>query len=261
MKIKELGKKILSKLPEAIINGIIFAVIASLITTVILNYTTRQKELKTRLNNISNIYIGCNKSWVDQSFGEPQFLSKKDNLYLCAYISEYYVIQVAFDKDESAQAYLITALDNDDGTKISINDKTLYNNESLTLGEFTFYNFPSSPMKTYGFASNGSGRYLYGESYYLNSKGAYYDYHIATLDYGIMADETNVTDTKNNNQIIIDDEIKSDVRHGNLSVTNRKDCYPNSYGVSTMNFDMDQTLFNYSWFNSQQLRNKYYDSN
>ena len=36
----------------------------------------------------------------------------------------------------------------------------------------------------------------------------------------------------------------------------RKNNYPNSYGVSTLNTDITNLLFSYDWFNSQQLKNK-----
>ena len=257
-------KKLLSKIFQwlkdnrtqlilAVIEGIILAGITTLATTAIINHSVKNNEIETQLKNISNIYIGCNKAWADESFGNPQFLHEEDGMLLCAYVSEYFVIQMAFDQSGSTQAYLITALD--DNTKIRIDDKTIYKNNPLVLGRFTFYDYPAAPSYVYGYFTNGTGRHLYSETYYSNFNGAYYTYHIASLDYGIGIDDNEYEALYQGNEI--DDEVYCALNTGNLFVTNRSAAHPNSYGVSINGFDIEGTLFSYHWFNSQQLRNKY----
>ena len=251
----EVIKKYSQRFLESIITGIVFAIIASLLTTSILESNEQRRETKNQIQNISNIYIGCNKSWADESFGTPEFSCVKDDILLCAYISEYYVIQIAFDKGESAQAYLVTSLDCNNKVKIKIEDKTIIDDENLVLGEFSFYDFPRSPVSVMGYVSNGSGRCLYSERYYFNGGGAYYDYYIASLDFGIGVEETKYEMVSKDT--IVDEEVSSDINVGAQIITNRKDCCPNTFGVCAADFDIDSTLFSYDWFNSQQLRNKY----
>ena len=174
---------------------------------------------------------------------------------MCAYISEYYVIQFAFDKGESAQAYLVTSLDCDNKVKIKIEDKPILDTENLVLGKFSFYDFPGSPVSINGFVSNGYGRCLYSEQYYFNGGGAYYDYYIASLDFGVGVEEAKYDIVLENTNI--DDEVSSNLNQGVQIITNRKDCCANTFGVCAIGFDIDSTLFSYDWFNSQQLRNQY----
>ena len=262
MKKKELHKNICNtiknyfpKFFESIITGIVFAIIASLLTSIILETNEHNRQIKNQIKNISNIYIGCNKSWADESFGTPEFSYVKDDILLCAYISEYYIIQFAFDKGESAQAYLVTSLDCDNKVKIKIEDKTIIDTENLVLGKFSFYDFPGSPVSINGFVSNGSGRCLYSEQYYFNGGGAYYDYYIASLDFGVGVEEAKYDIVLENTNI--DDEVSSNLNQGVQIITNRKDCCANTFGVCAIGFDIDSTLFSYDWFNSQQLRNQY----
>jgi len=255
--IRKMIEKTFSWLWESITTGIIFAIIASLLTTSIIKYNEQRRETKNQIQNISNIYIGCNKSWADESFGTPEFSYVKDNILLCAYISEYYVIQIAFDNGESAKAYLVTSLDCDDKVKVKIEDKTIIDDENFVLGEFSFYDFPGSPISVMGYISNGTGRSLYAEQYYFNSIGAYYDYYIASLDFGVGVEDAKYEMVSKD--IAIDEEVSSNINTGVQIITNRKDCCPNTFGVCATDFDIDSTLFSYNWFNSQQLRNKYRD--
>lgn len=94
------------------------------------------------------------------------------------------------------------------------------------------------------------------------SGGNYYEYYIASFDYGKAG--------KNHQDFIssltfpdnepIDDEV-SETCFDNYSlvIKDRKNNYPNSYGVSTLDVDMGSLLFSYDWFNSQQLQNKFDD--
>ena len=94
------------------------------------------------------------------------------------------------------------------------------------------------------------------------SGGNYYEYYIASFDYGKAG--------KNHQDFIssltfpdnepIDDEVSETCFYNySLVIKGRKNNYPNSYGVSTLDVDMGSLLFSYDWFNSQQLRNKFDD--
>ena len=256
--IYRLFRKGINRLWEPLLTGVVFAVIASLLTTGILSRSETRSQFKKQLDNISNIYIGCNKSWADQSFGNPQFSAQEGDYLLCAYVSDYYVLQFAFDSGGSAQAYLITALKESRRFRLTIDDKTLYHNKPLVLGNVSYYDFPGSPLAITGFVSNGSARALYAESYYFAGGGGYYDYHIASLDFGIGIEKAQFAMSPED--AVIDDEVSADLNRGAQIITNRSECCPNSYGVSASGFDMDETLFSYHWFNSQQLRNQYLKS-
>lgn len=247
-------KKILYKSIELVFTGIIFAVVASLLTTYILENIQEKRMQEAYLKNISNIYIGCNKLWVDESFGSPQFVSEKEGYLLCAYISDFSVVQLVFDQALSAQAYLITSLDNKEKLQIEIEDTTFNDEQSIKLGNFSYYDFPSSPESIYGFVTNGNARVFYSEKYYFTSSGNYYNYYIASFDFGSRQDFLRNIILPSRDEYI-DDEVNIDINEGVQIIGDRHNSYPNTYGVSNIN-NIEELLFGYDWFNSQQLRNK-----
>lgn len=250
-------KKIIEKGIELIVTGIILAVIASLLTTTIIEKRDTEREIKSKLHNLSNVYIGCNKEWADEVFGAPQFTGQKDGYLLCAYISEYYVLQLVFDEAHAAQAYLITALDNPNNINVQITDSTMYMAESFVLGDVSYYDFRGKPEAVFGFTSNGNARALYGELYYYASVGNYYNYYIASFDYGkTPGDIEDFLATFDMPLGDIDDEVSADQNLGIQIITDRKKNCPNTYGVSVWGVDLNDILFTYDWFNSQQLRNR-----
>ena len=177
---KELWHEILM----ALITGVVFAVIATLLSTWIMNRAEKKRRIDEQLDNLSKVYIGCNKQWADEKFGVPQFSGTYEDYTLCAYVSDYYVLQMAFDEGMAARSYLITALHNSENVHITIRDMTLNNHINITLGETSYYDFPGSPQSVRGFVSNGNARAGYYEHYYLCGFGNYYNYYIASLDYG-----------------------------------------------------------------------------
>lgn len=256
--IKPKLKKVIFKLVELSISGIIFAVAASLLTANIIDRKEQQRVINNQINDLSNIYIGCNKQWVDQAFGYPQFIGQKEDYLLCAYVSNYFVLQIAYDPAQSTQAYLITLLDNPEKINLQINDGTLRTANGFILGEFSYYDFPGTPESVCGFVSNGNARAFYSESYYFMSGGNYYNYHIASFDYGKIG--KNIQGFISNlilpGDEPVDDEVMSSQNCGLQIIKDRKNSYPNSYGVSNQNVDISNLLFSYDWFNSQQLRNR-----
>ena len=261
-------KSIGCKLLEWAVTGIIFAIAASILSSIIMMHIEGKNKIKEQLNNLSEIYIGCNKEWVDEHFGAPQFSGQKGEYTLCAYISDSFVIQMAFDEAESAQAYLITALNSKENIKWKIDDSTFSNallgtNNGLTLGDFSYYDFPGRPMNVFGFVSNGNARCFYSESYYFMSGGNYYNYYIATFDFGKI--DGGIEDLLR--QFVISEDIDDEVNsqfHNNAGIQiigDRKGNCPNTYGVSAIGTDISELLFTYDWFNSQQLRNRLNDVN
>lgn len=244
-------KKLLYKSIELIFTGIIFAVAASLLSTYILENIQEKRMQESHLNNISNIYIGCNKLWVDESFGSPQFVSEKEGYILCAYTSDFFVIQFVFDQALSAQGYLITSLENTEKLKIEIKDATFYDEQNIVLGDFSYYDFPGSPISVYGFVTNGIARTFYSEKYYFADVGNYYNYYIASFDFG---QDTIREFAWPSEDEFIDDEVNIKMNTGYEIITDRHNNFPNTYGVSKIN--NIEELLGYGWFNSVQLRNK-----
>lgn len=252
------AKKIFIKIINQILSGIVFAIVAALLTAKIIEHDEHLCVINAQLNNLSNVYIGCSKQWADETFGYPQFVGQKDNYLLSAYISDYFVLQIAYDQSQSAKAYIITSLDNTDKIDIRLTDSTLHN--SFILGELSYYDFPGIPEHIWGFVSNGNARAFYGESYYYMSGGNYYEYYIASFDYGKTGKNPQgfIDSLTFSNNGPIDDEMSemSPSSYNTLVIKDRKNNYPNSYGVSTLDVDMSSLFFSYDWFNSQQLRNK-----
>ena len=229
---KELWHEILM----ALITGVVFAVIATLLSTWIMNRAEKKRRIDEQLDNLSKVYIGCNKQWADEKFGVPQFSGTYEDYTLCAYVSDYYVLQMAFDEGMAARSYLITALHNSENVHITIRDMTLNNHINITLGETSYYDFPGSPQSVRGFVSNGNARAGYYEHYYLCGFGNYYNYYIASLDYG----ELNGSLQEFLREFgmpsgDIDDEVLAEKNGGVQIITDRRKSCPNSYGVSESN--------------------------
>jgi len=249
-------KKLLLKATELVSTGIIFAVVASLLTTAIIDANRQQAIVKGQLDAISNIYIGCNKSWIDQGLGNPQFIATKDELLLCAYVSEYYVIQVAFDDAFSTKAYLITTLENEDNIHITINNQTIASGEARILGSFAYDEFDVGELiEVWGFISNGNTRALYAENFWTNGGGNYYSYHLASYDFGKLG----CTFAEFLQSFGMGDEItdgRLSINSGFQIIKDRHTAYPNTYGVSSSDINVAEIFYTYDWFNSMQLRNK-----
>ncbi len=254
-------QSVISKALDWLITGIIFAVVATILSSIIMTKHERRVIAKQQLSDISNIYIGSNREWLNEHFGVPQFVGYYDKFTFCAYILDYFAIQVAFDEADAAQAYLITALETDSGTssnKWAIKDATFNSTAHLILGDFSYYDFPSKPESVFGWISNGTARALYTEMYYFMSSGNYYEYYIASLDFGKL--DGSIEDFLAEfgmPQGDIDDEVDSNRNLGIQVIVDRKKSKPNTYGVSTQeSVNIMQMLLSYDWFNSKQLRNK-----
>lgn len=252
-------KPSIKKLPEWVVTGVIFAIAASLLSSHIMSRIEEKQHIQNQLDSLSKLYIGCNKEWLDSRFGPPQFSGQKNDYQLYAYLNDYFLIQVALDESNATRAYMITALENDQAVKWTIKDNVFHNlissrSADFSLGNFSYHDYSDHPEKVFGFVGNGNMRALYAEYYYFMSAGNYYDYYLASVDFGKTGKsiegfigEFYMPETPpfpyfddSPNQILKD----------------RTTNCPNSYGVSDMNIDYTELFFTYDWFNSVQLRDQ-----
>ena len=249
------------RLLEALFSGIVLAVVASLLTTSIMENEQQKNAQERLILDIPKIYIGCNMDWMNEHFGIPQFTGEKNDYTLCAYISEYFVIQAAFDKSGSIKAYFVTQLESYSDI-FSVNDYTRLSSDEVSLCNTSYYDLPNAPISAFGFVSNGNVRALYSEEYYSNGGGNYYSYYFASFDFGKTRGDVLsfirefCLEGENN----ADDELPREISKGNILKNRRISC-PNTYGVSDLNAsETCELLLNYDWFNSMQLRNRYHDT-
>lgn len=249
------------RLLEALFSGIVLAVVASLLTTSIVENKQQKNEQERLILDIPNIYIGCNMEWMNEHFGIPQFTGEKDDYTLCAYVSEYFVIQAAFDKSGSAKAFFVTQLESYSDI-FSVNDYTKMSSEGVSLCNTSYHDLPNAPMSTFGFVSNGNVRALYAEEYFSNGGGNYYSYYFASFDFGKTGGDVLafIREFCFEDENSADDEVPREISKGNVLENRRISC-PNTYGVSDLNAsETCELLLNYDWFNSMQIRNKYHDT-
>lgn len=252
---------LLKKSPEMILTGIVFAAAASLLSSCIMSRMEEKQQVKEQLDNLSRLYIGCSKEWLNDSFGTPQFSGQKDEYTLYAYVTDQFLVQVALDQSDATKAYLITALESEKPTHWVINDSTIQSvldNSSLklSLGNFSYSDFSDRPEKVYGFVSNGNPRALYAEYYYFMGSGNYYNYYLASLDFGKTG--------KTIEGFLREFGMPEDHPFPYYSdycqiIEDRSSNCPNSYGVSH-GVDVTDLFFTYDWFNSDQLRNQSHPS-
>lgn len=254
-------KPYLKKAAGPVTTGLIFAIAASIMSSCIMRDWEAERQIEEQLDNLSRLYIGCSKEWLNDSFGTPQFSGQKNDFSLYAYVTKHFLVQVALDESNAARAYLITALETDDPINWEINDKTIQtmlDNRSLklSLGNFSYSDFSESPEKVFGFVSNGNSRALYAEYYYFMAWGNYYDYYLASLDFGKTG--------KTIEGFIREFGMPEDHPFPYYSdycqiIEDRSNNCPNSYGVSD-GVDVTDLFFTYDWFNSDQLRNQSHPS-
>lgn len=98
------------------------------------------------------------------------------------------------------------------------------------LGEFSFYEIYGSPLNVDTYVTNGSGHAFYSEEYYFGAPGYYYQYYFMLLDYGIFKKE-NINDTDISFDAADDEEEKEIIANDTILVSNRKQSYPNTFGI------------------------------
>lgn len=242
---------VVNKLIDSVLTGVLFAIAASLLTSAILGFIQNRYDENKKLENISNIKIGCSKEWTDEKFGVPQFIGQVDDYSFCAYLLDDYLIQIAFDESHAAQGYTITTLSTENNLSINLKEMSLWWAETdLLLGDFSFYDFPQTPEEIEGWLTfGGSGRVVYYENYYFAAKGNYYEYAIGFVDYGARKSEN----YRIGKEDYSDDEITQEALSGDTFYPiDRKTCFPNTFGVFRTE-ELEIMIYNYQWFDTSQL--------
>ena len=238
--------------------GILLAVslLVSVIPMVGADTEEPRQESSELLDQIS---IGCNRVWMEQELGIPRFVGAKKGYRLCAYVTEDYVVQAAYDRADSLRAYLITALPGE--RTIVIQDDTFYPvREPVRLGLDSYYDYPGAPVQVWGYVSQGNNRGFYGEEYYPAGAGNYDTYYLASVDYGVLKDGLEAFLGQIQLGLSeVDDEVGSEQIQLDQTLANRKSVCPNSYGVSDGKADIWELFGTYDWWNSQKLRNQVHE--
>jgi len=246
--IYKLQKYIEKPIVKIIIVPLLIGVISSVAATIIVNHSIRVNEEarfdKQRIDSLNNLSVGINKKWVDDKFGEPKYVRTVNGFALCAYVTDDYMLQVAFDEDDSLEGYLITIIN--EKFKFMPNTPRLFMGFNKAVGEFSYADFSQDDAYDEALGSMAAnGRRMYYEEYWGGAPGGYYYYYIASMDYGANF-PCELTSRTN----------EADNYHGSVAITDRKQCYPNSIGVATRDsgkFDMKNTLLTIGWFDSLNM--------
>ena len=205
---------------------------------------------------LSEISIGCGREWMAEQLGTPKFVGATDQYQLCAYVTDTYVVQAAYNYAGSLQAYMITALPGKE--TIVIDDQTFYPpRDPVFLGEDSYHSYPGAPDQVWGYVSQGNTRAFYAEMYDPASVGNYEAYYLASVDFGRLAGGVeNLLGKIQLGLTEIDDEVGKEQINTAQTLVDRKNTAPNSYGVSVGEADFFELFGTYNWWNSQKLRNQ-----
>lgn len=268
-KYKRFFSKVISAFMSLLIAPIITALIADKLIKKSMHEIAKENSLNSQISTLDTLYIGCSKEWLDEKLGVPTFaymIDSENQLYYihndeididllgCIYITDIVIVRAFFNKDDlSCRAFFVTAMD--DNIKIKLPSAYRKNICDNCLGDFSYYDLSEKPALLGGFFSNGSGRLFYGEVFYYFSAGNYYNFSFGTLDYGLKSDFNLIT--MNPDEFEFDDKVNKDYCKiiGCQFSQNRSQCFPNTYGISTLSYGCTWDLLSdYSSFDSNQLR-------
>ncbi|WP_295072680.1 ETEC_3214 domain-containing protein [Ruminococcus sp.] len=206
----------------------------------------REEKINMQIDTLENIYIGCSKEWIDDKLGVPTFTYTCDgtitlidmtpqemqyDFLSCIYVTDLAVCKVYFEKEDlSCQAFYITSINEKYVINLPSTYKRYVNNKPI--GDFSYYDIYGSPTIIGGGISNGNLRTFYGETFYYNSAGNYYNFIFGNLDYGIDCPfEISICGT----EIEWDDKTIENPPKvlGMQNIKNRKENIPNTFGLST----------------------------
>ena len=249
--------QLIGRIGRLIFEGIIIAVIASVLATFIVEDISGRSKLNRMYKDVSQIYMGSGMEWMKEHFGVPNFVGSKDDYTLHAYISDYFIIQVAFDEEESVCGYLVTLIDKKSVGRLNITGLMSFEKGNPTkfdmvFGKISYYDIPSSPVEVRSFISQGVGRILYSECYYYGSSGNYNEYCFASLDFGKRDKQFDFIEYLSFDDSEADEETEGMRTAACPLLANRKKVSPNTYGVAE-NDGVFDVLLNYGWFDSMQL--------
>lgn len=258
---KRLKENPMTKTISSIILPTIIATIAAtVITNIFSTEIANRVERKDLLTSIQNLYIGSSKEWIDSKLGQATFTHAiNEDYYECVYAVDIAIVRIFYDTNASScQAFFITSYNLKPSEKILFPKQYSKVVAGKPLGEFSFYDIESSPTMTYGFVSTGPGRAFYGEEYdFYHNVGTGYNFYFMIMDYGTLDSLTKFVTELDNSAYAehIDDEVSLDQTMGPC-ITQRKNFFPNTYGVSHIYDEQDACWWfaDYYSFDSLQLR-------
>lgn len=233
-------------------------------------------DMKNTLTYINQIFIGCNKDWVDEKLGPPYAteiheislnvsvssnLDKSDitiEFLECVYLFDIVSVTIFFDTmTNSCEAYYVTLMDDIEAVDITMPKAYSFLVGDKPLGDFTFSEIDGMPSDIYGYTTNGSGRTFYGEEYYFASYGNYLDFYFAVLDYGNLNSYQSfyyyISEIRGG--LIFPKKSSYDIPEWLIEA--RKDFYPNTFGISSWKGSKTfYLLSSYTAFDSAVLRKK-----
>lgn len=241
---------------------------------------TISEEMKDTLLYIQRLSIGCTKNWVDEKLGTP-FVENVvavtddgrlpydidgnrigennivDEFLECIYIFDIVSVKIYFGvSDYSCKAFFVTLMEDASGADIVMPETYSSFISNKLLGEFAFSEILWDPINVNGYVSQGVGRAFYGEQYYFAGSGNYQEFYFAVLDYGMLDSykEFGRFLSLIQNDIRLSDDENS-YYSSELLTQQRDKFYPNTYGISTLNYKITFSLLGtYVGFDSLPLR-------
>lgn len=277
-KARSYHKKINHKfnLCQRIFDSIIMVVIATIISTEIVDYRNNNRLIAMQrnelLDNLEMITTGCSKQWMDDVFGTPVFTNTDGITEEYVYITNIAVIRSFFDPEEKmCKMFFITKTTDEPIPFVPTLNNVLYNNtgSKQMLGTITYDQIKNGNLYIFdaiGYFTNGSGRTFYGEGF-----SPFYGYlkqvYFASVDYGsppawdLMGDiySGKLSEEERNyyKEFLAWWMTDLDLLDEQYILHQRGEFYPNTYGLSDLGVDYTmEKLSDYNTFDSIELAYK-----
>lgn len=266
-----------SEIINAVIGAIIAVVIETILGTIAVTYIidlynenkTNNSKDEEILKNLQIISIGYNKEWMDYSFGLPVFSNTDELTEEEVYITKFAIIRAFFDiENKNCKAFFITQTTNEPIPLIKPIKQIYINSNGIEkkLGTISYDELLCSGLKLFaanGYFTNGTGRVFYGEGYYCNRTGFYHNLYYASIDYGVNCPLSIMGSFYSKNKLSKEEiTYYKDLNNNKFYnythsfLHNRKNYYPNTYGISSLDSEYTYKKLNdYKTFYSIQFRN------
>ena len=270
------NKFVISNNIKGTINTVIVTTVSTIVATIIDTIVaTAYIDMKKEENNfvheqekllydIQTICIGCNKEWMDSTFGMPVFTNMDGTTNEEVYITDIALIRAFFDMtDNSCVMFFVTQTTEKTIPLMPTLSNTYFNTigDKKELGTLSYDEIKYSGHElfvAYGYSTNGSGRTFYGEGY--DPFFAYlYPTYYASLDYGINSPWNMMGDIYDaefsEEEIAYYENLNCDdgLNKSKYFLSHRSEYYPNTYGVSSLESDYTfDKLMDYNTFDSIQ---------
>lgn len=245
---------------------VIIGILATVLATYLLSVFSYWNEVKLQNEHLvyalENMYTSSSKDWIEDQFGSATFQYQDEKYLQRVYVTDLAIVNTFFEKDSDVCiAYFITLRDSDDAGKISVSPAYSHLFGGKKLGSFTYNELSSytattvPPEEVSGFFTNGSGRIFYGEYYWLSNHSHRKAVFQGYLDYGcFFITPTQDMDNKSHLTDPEDLELYSTIDENTWVNLNRKNTYPNTYGIITQNAsEIFELIQSYDNFDSTQL--------